>query len=176
MITYFVHATSTDNEAGIRSGWSDPSLSQKGIQQAKALRRLVADRPFAVVFASDLRRAVQTVAIAFPHTELQVDSRLREMNYGQLNGNPHTAFPVDEHRCIENRFEGGECCLDVQQRIERFLEDRYESGARVAIVAHRFPQLALEVICKGIDWRDALDQDWRRGGAWQPGWDYRLRA
>jgi broad specificity phosphatase PhoE len=174
MITYFVHAASTDTDAGIRSGWSNPPLSAAGVRQATQLRDLVAHRSFAIVFASDSRRAVATAELAFPRAAITVDPRLREINYGVLNGQPAASFAVDDHAFVERRFPDGESCLDVEQRIRAFLRERCDPEARIAIVAHRFPQLAFDVICGGIGWHAALDRDWRRVGTWQPGWDYRM--
>jgi probable phosphoglycerate mutase len=175
VITYFVHAASTDTGTGIRSGWSDPPLSANGVRQATELRDLIADQRFELVFASDSRRAVATAKLAFPYAMITADPRLREMNYGVLNGRPATDFG-DDHTFVEQRYPGGECCLDVEQRVRTFLRERCDSAAYVAIVAHRFPQLALDVICGGMDWHAALERDWRRVGAWQPGWNYELPA
>ena len=48
------------------------------------------DDGLAVVYTSDLARAEDTAAIAFAGTSIPVhsDSRLRECNYGDLNGGP----------------------------------------------------------------------------------------
>lgn len=37
------------------------------------------------------------------------------------------------------------------------------------------PQLALEVITKGISWNEAIEKDWRKIKAWQPGWEYLVK-
>ena len=29
-----------------------------------------------------------------------------------------------------------------------------------------------EIITKNITWEDAIKNDWRKTGAWQPGWEY----
>ena len=42
----------------------------------------------------------------------------------------------------------------------------------MAIVAHRAPQLALEVILNGLSWQEAINNDWRKTGDWKPGWEY----
>ena len=47
-ITYFVHGTTTDNEKKISTGWSPGELSELGIQQAKNLGKLVANKHFDV--------------------------------------------------------------------------------------------------------------------------------
>lgn len=172
MIRFFAHATSTDNEQGVRAGWQDPPLSALGKRQAARLRDNLATDEFDSVFASDLERAAETARIAFPRYTLVLDARLRELNYGELNGAPGRDFPADETKWIETRFPGGENCIDVQQRVLAFLEEHYDPDRNIAIVAHRFPQLALEVVCNGYSWREAIGSDWRRSGAWQPGWWY----
>lgn len=59
-----------------------------------------------------------------------------------------------------------------------FLDDVLKNydGKRVAIVSHRAPQLALEVIVNRKDWRKAIEDDWRNKNPkeWQPGWEYEL--
>jgi hypothetical protein len=46
----------------------------------------------------------------------------------------------------------------------------------VAVVAHQAPQLALDVIIRGKNWQQAIDEDWRKKKAWQPGWGYELKC
>lgn len=176
MLTYIAHSTSTDNETGIRSGWGDPPLSRTGVQQAVRLQRSLAGKTFDVIFTSDLTRAVQTAETVFRGQSVRKDPRLREINFGQLNGTADTVVSMDLRRHINRHFENGECCLDVQRRIQSFLDDCYSPNRSIAVVSHRCPQLALEVICKGLSWPEAIEQDWRPSGAWQPGWEYRMRS
>jgi broad specificity phosphatase PhoE len=176
-LTYFVHSTSADNESGLRSGWRDPLLSQKGKEQALSLRDYCEDLHFDTVFCSDLRRAVETAEVVFGHQTVIPDSRLREMNYGILDGSPASQFPRDELECIDRRYELGENCHDVEARVRLFIEEyilsaRYE---RVAIVSHKYPQLALDVICNHVTWKEAIQADWRIAGNWQPGWLYKIQ-
>lgn len=44
-------------------------------------------------------------------------------------------------------------------------------GKHVAIVAHKAPQLALNVLLRGMSWEQAFATDWRKTGSWQPEWD-----
>lgn len=175
MITYFVHSTSIDNEAGVRSGWNNPDLSDKGYEQAESLRDYLSASRFDAVYASDLIRAIHTATAVFPNIQVVQDSRLREMNYGVLNGKPGTEFPDDKTWCVEHRFEQGENCADVQSRMESFLGDVYNPSRNIAIFSHKYPQLALEVVLNGLSWIDALAQDWRHKGEWKPGWQYDRR-
>ena len=64
--------------------------------------------------------------------------------------------------------------LDVEKRIRDFcyfLKENFD-GKTIAIVAHKAPQLAFEVITKNITWEEALEKDWRKTKSWQPGWEY----
>ena len=66
-IIFESHATSIDNEKGIASGWLDPSLSEKGVEQAKELgQRYRAESP-RIIYVSDLKRSYETAKIAFRH-------------------------------------------------------------------------------------------------------------
>ena len=99
---------------------------------------------------------------------------MRECNYGSLDGEHKSLVIYEEH--IEENFPDGESLLDVEMRVRDFLEDVKSnySGKVVGIVAHRAPQLALEVITKNISWEDAIKNDWRKTGDWQPGWEYTI--
>jgi len=79
-IAYLVHSTSTDNESGIRSGWSDPELSLAGYQQASSLAQVFQNCRFDAIFVSDLTRTRQTAAVAFPGQAVRIEPRLRELN------------------------------------------------------------------------------------------------
>lgn len=176
-ITYFVHGTSTDNEKDISSGWHDVSLSVLGIKQSVALKKQIKGKHFDAVFCSDLKRAVQSAKLMFKNQVLIFyDRRLRECNYGDYNGKPSLIVEPMQEQHIANKFPNGESYEDVKTRIEdflRFLKMEYE-GKSVAIVAHKAPQLALEVILKNKTWDEAFGDDWRSSKAWQPGWEYVL--
>ncbi len=64
--------------------------------------------------------------------------------------------------------------LDVEKRIQDFCDYllREYDGKHIAIVAHKAPQLAFQVLTQGKTWEDAIDQDWRKTKSWQPGWEY----
>ena len=68
----------------------------------------------------------------------------------------------------------GESYEEVKSRINDFLEDLKKNydGKNVAIVAHKAPQLALDVILKNKTWEEAFKEDWRKTKSWQPGWEY----
>ena len=66
---------------------------------------------------------------------------------------------------------------DVERRIRdfcKYLLDNYDNKT-IALVAHKAPQLALDVITKNITWEQAIEQDWRKTKKWQPGWIYEIK-
>ncbi len=175
-ITYFVHGTTTDNEQHISSGWKDVDLSELGIRQSQELP-LQNTTIFNAVFCSDLVRAIHSAEISFKHKfPIFIDGRLRECNYGNLNGKPSKIVEPLQEQMIFEKFPNGESYEDVKSRLSDFLNDikqKYESK-HIAIVAHKAPQLALDVLLKGMSWEEAFANDWRKVGKWQPGWEYVL--
>ena len=176
-IKYFVHGTTIDNEKHLASGWNDVVLSDVGVGQAKNLRNLIDINSIDLVFCSDLERAVQSSKLIFQDDKkIITDSRIRECNYGDLNGSDNSLIRYEEH--INNPFSNGESLLDVEKRVREFLKfllDNYD-GLTIAIVSHKAPQLALDVIINGLSWEDAISKDWRKTKAWQPGWDYSINS
>lgn len=176
-ITYFVHGTTTDNEKEVSSGWSDAELSELGIKQSKELKNQIDLKSFDVVFSSDLKRAVDSANLAFGGSvKIIQDKRLRECNYGDYNGKPEKIVEPLQEENIKKKFPNGESYENVKIRIQDFLvflKEKYE-GRSVAIIAHKAPQLALDVLLKGKTWKEAFAEDWRKKKAWQPGWDYIL--
>jgi broad specificity phosphatase PhoE len=176
-ITYFVHGTTTDNEADKSSGWNDVNLSELGVQQSKDLAKLTEGMNFDAVFTSDLKRAVDSAKISwgdkYPTT---ADSRLRECNYGELNGRDSSVVEPIQEESIYTPMPGDESYEDVKLRISDFLRDlkRDYDGKHIAIVDHKAPQLALDVLLRNLTWDQAFEQDWRKTKSWQPGWDYTL--
>lgn len=173
-ITYFVHGTTTDNEQDKATGALPGELSVTGTQQAKEQGNQTADRHFDVVFCSDQKRAVDSAQLGFGDKyQIIQDKRLRECDYGDMNGGPHS---FKEHMVdyVDNPFPNGESYKDVEKRMAdflRYLKEGYD-GKHVAIMAHQAPQLALDVLLKGRTWSQAINEDWRKTKNWQPGWEY----
>ncbi len=177
-ITYFVHGTTTDNEQHLSSGWKDVELSELGRQQAFALKDLTKDQTFDAVFCSDLKRAVDSAKLTWEGMyEIIPDARLRECNYETLNGaSSDIVEPMQEGECLTKPFPEGESYEDVKARVAdflAFLKKNYD-GKHVAIVAHKAPQIALDVLLKGKTWAQALADDWRKTKSWRPGWKYEI--
>lgn len=175
-ITYFVHSITKDNELGLATGWLQGELSEEGIRRAKAITKDVSSRSFDAVFCSDLKRAIDSTELFFAgNFPVFLDWRLRECNYGNLDGTPAKDFKKNkEQEYVNTPFPGGESYKDVEKRIGLFLRDAGNlfPGGHIAIVAHQAPQLALEVLLNSKTWEQAIEQDWRKTQAWQAGWEY----
>lgn len=177
-ITYFVHGTTSDNKDEISSGWKDVDLSSLGVQQSIDLKKKINISDFSVAFCSDLLRAVHSAELTFKgQIPIKIDSRLREWNYGDYNGKPsEMAEPVAE-KCMTTPFPNGESFEDVQKIIFDFLADvkKEYDGEHIAIVAHKAPQLSLDIILRGKTREQAFAEDWRKTKSWQAGWQYKIK-
>ena len=171
-LIYFVHGTTYDNASKKCSGWKQVELNDLGKEQAANLGKVNANIKFDIIFTSDLIRAIDSANIAFPDVPKIQDKRLRECNYGDLDGADKYLIVYEEH--VDEPFPNGESLKNVEKRIKSFIDDvlKEYKGKTIGIVAHRAPQLAFEVITKNISWEEAIECDWRNFGDWQPGWEY----
>lgn len=177
-ITYFVHGTTIDNEKEVSSGWSDVGLSELGIKQSVELKNKIKNKKFEAVFCSDLKRAIQSAELTFKgKVKIIQDKRLRECNYGKYNGKSSEIVELLQENKIYERFPNGESYEDVKIRIADLLNHIYENycGKHIAIVAHKAPQLAIEILLNHKTWEQAFAEDWRKKKAWQPGWEYIIK-
>jgi hypothetical protein len=146
-------------------------LSTTGREQARELGRRRADDGTAAVYTSDLGRAVETAAIAFRNSGIPVhhDVRLRECNYGELNGGP-VELLVPRSRFVVEPYPGGESYRDCLEKLRDFLADveREFDGRRVLVIAHSAQRYALRTIFDGVPLKNVVDAPFR----WQEGWEY----
>jgi len=177
-LNYFVHGTTLDNEKKIAAGWNDVALSTLGIEHTKEASVETRKLHFDAIICSDLYRAVQTANILFDLDKLPIiyDKRLRECNYGTLNGAKVNVVIYSDH--IDSAFESGESLIDVETRITSFIYDinKKYMNKKIAIVGHRAPQLAFEVCLNNKSWEEAIKTDWRVVGKWQLGWEYTITS
>ncbi|EWT03094.1 hypothetical protein N865_04050 [Intrasporangium oryzae NRRL B-24470] len=172
-IIYETHSTTEDNERGIATGWLPGRLSEQGRREAVALGERRRGTGLAAVFTSDLARAVETTEIAFAGSGLPVhlDARLRECNYGELNGAPAEMLrPRSRH--IDDPFPGGQSYREVVDATRGFLRDlasRWD-GTTVLVVAHSANRWALDCLLAGRAVEDLVDAPFE----WQPGWHHTL--
>mgnify|MGYP001491402022 FL=1 len=149
------HGQSEWNKENLFTGWKDPNLTEKGIEEAsKAGKELKANEmKFDVMFTSDLIRAQETGRIILEEmdqTDITVikDICLNERNYGDLAGlNKDDARKKwgDEQVHIWRRsFDvpppGGESLKDTAERVLPYFEANIRTkvvgGLNILVAAH----------------------------------------
>ena len=173
-VVFETHSISEDNERGVASGWRHSRLSERGRELARELGRRRGEDRIDAVFSSDLRRAVETVELAFAHASLPtfLDWRLRECDYGQRNGGPAADHVRDRARFLDDPYPGGESWRQAIARVGRFLDDlplRWEDK-RVLVLGHVATRWGLEHHLVGTP----LEELVRADVAWREGWEFVL--
>lgn len=106
-------------------------LTMTGREQAAELAAKLADKKIKTLISSDLLRARQTAEIVAEKLGLKVefDPRLREVDYGELNGmytlEREEKFPDfrECYRDYDRRFPGGESFCEVGERMKNAIID-----------------------------------------------------
>ena len=174
MKVYFAaHATTTDNETKISSGWKDVELSKLGIQQAKKMGERFKNIKIDLICCSDLKRAIDTVRIAFGEKiPIIIDKRLRELNYGDFNGKSSKIVSCMKKERIKEPFPNGESYEQAMVRIHNFYEELKENNPdkTVLVVGHRVTQFGLDTLVGSKTLEDCLNIPFK----WRPYWEYIL--
>jgi 2,3-bisphosphoglycerate-dependent phosphoglycerate mutase len=174
-IVFETHSISEDNERGVATGWLPGRLSPEGRRLARELGDRRRNDGLSAVFTSDLRRAAETAAIAFDSSNVPVlqDWRLRECDYGELNGAATSEVHDDRRRWLDVAYPGGESWRQAVTRVAGFLDDvptRWD-GQRILVVGHVATRLALDHHLDGVPLEDLIEVPF----GWRAGWEYRLR-
>jgi alpha-ribazole phosphatase/probable phosphoglycerate mutase len=173
-LVFETHSLSEDNEQGIATGWHDGQLSARGRALAAELGVRRRHDAIQAVFTSDLGRAVETARIAFAHTAIPIllDWRLRECDYGTLNGQPAHDLHRDRQRYLDLPYPGGESWRQAIARVGRFVPDlrlRWEGG-RVLIIGHVATRWAFDHLLNGVPLEHLIAAEFH----WREGWEYQL--
>jgi len=173
-VVFETHSTTIDNELGIATGWLPGTLSSEGRRQAARLGERRRHDEVDVVFASDLVRAVETADIAFSETAIPVlyDWRLRECDYGELNGSAARELRVHRRQHVDEPYPGGESWREAIGRVGRFLEDLPPRwiGGRIVVIGHTATRWGLDHVLDGVRIEDLVVAEFE----WQEGWEYSL--
>jgi broad specificity phosphatase PhoE/GNAT superfamily N-acetyltransferase len=174
-LVYETHATTLDNEAGVCTGWRPGALSDAGFRNAVQLGARRRDDGVDLVVSSDLRRAVQTVDIAFAGSPVrrQTDRRLREVDFGELTGAPVDVVHAQRRQHVDEPFPGGQSYRQVVDGVRHLLTElaRDHAGRRVLLVGHAATRYALDHVLTGRPLERAASAPF----AWREGWEYVLR-
>ena len=173
-VIYHTHSLTVDNEEGRATGWLPGRLSEQGRRQARELGEMRRGEPIAAVFVSDLARAVETAELAFGDSGIPIhqDPRLRECNYGELNGVPVARLSAERIKRIDEPYPGGQSYRQVVEQTRDFLRDLATGwdGRRVVVIGHSANKHALDALLHGARLEDLICAPF----AWQEGWEYTL--
>ncbi len=172
-IVYETHAPTPDNAKGVISGWNDTPLADEGRLLALQLGARRRDTGIDAVFSSDFRRAAETAEIAFASVgvPLHRDVRLRECNYGELNGCPAPVLDAARAAHVDKPFPGGgQSFRQVLDATADFLHDLRAGwdGARVLVIAHSANKWSLDCLLTGAVLEDLVSSPF----VWREGWEY----
>jgi 2,3-bisphosphoglycerate-dependent phosphoglycerate mutase len=117
------HGATDWSDTGRFNGWTDVPLNEQGRLQARSLRERLATMEFAGVWSSDLVRARETARLAVG--EPVRDRRLRELDFGSLEGRRWDECPLDVRRSLV-AFDGfeapaGESVEELRSRVLQFV-------------------------------------------------------
>ena len=175
-IVFETHAWSVDNERGIATGWLPGRLSEEGRRQAMHLGARRRDDGLSAVYTSDLARAVETAELAFAGSAIPIyrEWRLRECNYGDLNGAQVAELDAVRLHSLDEPFPGGESYRGAVARMGEFLDElaAERHGGRVLLIGHAATRWALDHLVNGVPLEKLVAAPFD----WQEGWVYRLTA
>ena len=172
------HGQSEWNAKNLFTGWSDPDLTEKGVEEAtqagKTLKQ--AGYNFDVAFTSDLQRAQKTCtlildALGLGGLNVIRDQSLNERDYGDLAGlNKDDAREKwgDEQVHIWRRSydippPGGESLKDTADRVlpyyQASIKPRLLDGETVLIAAHGNSLRALVMMLENLSQEEILAKE-----------------
>ena len=143
MVTlYFIrHGETEANVAGILTGTLETNLTERGVQEAKALSKKLTQH-FDAYICSPLKRTWQTLHAIKGEVDFTIDKRVTEVYSGDWQGRKKTALPQEEYALYKKGLfdaPNGEALENVNNRALDFLTDmfsKYTKNEKILIVTH----------------------------------------
>ena len=149
------HGESSWNAGRRLQGQADAQLSDRGREQARALRPVLADLPAVQVVSSDLSRALATAELA-GHAAPLTDRRWRERHMGDWTGHYESEIPDDRMTAFRHDDlvpPKAETFADVQARVGAAIDDLAGRGGSWLVFTHGGPVRAAVAHVTGADHR-----------------------
>ena len=144
------------------SGSTDVPLNETGRRQAADAGRALASLVIDTIWSSDLRRAKETASIARPEQPAEADPRLRELDFGRLEGRTWDELDEQTQRSMfafdDYAAPGGESTATMRERVRSFV-DALPAGTHL-VVTHG----GVIRIVQGLE--GILDAPYTPAGTW----------
>lgn len=176
------HGESEWNKLNLFTGWKDPDLTEKGIEEAKRAGKLLkeAGHHFDIAYTSDLTRAQHTLRLILSglgQSDLETirDQRLNERDYGDLSGlnkdDARKRWGEDQVLIWRRSYDvpppGGESLKDTAVRVLPYYEaeiwPKLKSGKKVIIAAHGNSLRALIMQLEGLSGEEIIKRELATG-------------
>ena len=121
--------------SGQHTGLTDKPLTEQGKREAAALKRHLMQIPFAKIWSSPLKRALETSHLAGFDKQVEIDPDLVEWNYGDYEG--LTNDEIQKKRpgwdLFKDGVPNGETFEEISARADRVLQKIAKIQGDVAI-------------------------------------------
>lgn len=142
-VSLWRHGLTEKNKQHAYCGWLDEPLAEEGILRLKHRPKEKPD----LLYASDLKRCIQTASFLYPETRPVLLTNLREMNFGDWEGKTYEELKhlANYQRWLDDPFSevppSGESMQAFSERVSKGWESiRYavlaENAVSAAIVSH----------------------------------------
>lgn len=140
------HGETVGNSSVRFHGTNDVELSEDGRAQMHDVRWRLRKEVFDLVVSSPLRRAWEAAQILVGGAQVQLDSGLREVNFGRWEGLSEEEIRAKDPILYEDwqarvrdfKYPGGDRRADFQERVERSIERILDArAANVLVAAHK---------------------------------------
>lgn len=153
------HAQTEYNEKQLVNGWYDEDISKRGRAEIPKLIEKLSSYSFDVMYASTLKRAIETATPIAEHfsVPLKTDQRIIDVGFGSFEGKSwdatfeelgHNAAELLGTCAYDYSPYGGESAAETRERVESFLADLKKRPNEVPlIVTHGGIVRWLYVVC-----------------------------
>ena len=152
------HGQSEANAARVYAGArAEIQLTELGRQQAEEVGAVLKAKRIGCIISSDFDRAQSTAKIiateiGFAKEDIITDTRLHEINVGELTGKPDRGFPAYLDYASTGQDINAETPEEVESRLRPFLDSLSDVEEEIVlIVAHAGIGRVLRSMLTGVD-------------------------
>lgn len=165
-ITITRHSKTFWNKEKRLQGCKDSPLSPEGMDNILALKEHIKNNHYDAIYSSPIKRAYDTAKLLFDNQPIITDERIREMNFGLLEGQKIDEIPEKYkktyhdlwcHPEISNGIPEGETYDEIEERVKDFLNDLVKKPYdNVFIVTHGFCFTIIMATIMNLDRKDYI--------------------